>query len=527
MTYFSCQNVRFVYNGYDETVIDDVSFTLEPGSLTVLTGASGSGKTTLLQLMKPAIRPAGVLSGTVQVPSESAGDIGFVTQDPGDQVVMEDVRSELAFGLENLNVQPAEIARRIAETVHFFGIESWIDKKVAHLSGGEKQVLNLASSLIMRPTLLLLDEPTAQLDPIAITHFLSLLERIRRETGTTILMSEHRLDDVLPLATRMLHLTHGKLAFDGQPAAFCQYLLETGDPFASAVPAVTTAFYRAGATPLPLDVGDARRLFATVFADLPEAANTDDDSKERAATKDAVIASEISFRYGSDRDDVVQDLTYRLKQGGIHAIVGGNGSGKSTLLRLLVGALVPDRGKIRRPLDGRIGMLPQDPRLVLSKATVRQDLLEFADDAHYNNVDVETMALSLGIFDVLERHPYDLSGGEMQRAALAKLLLLTPTVLLLDEPVKALDSVNKRHLATVFRALRNEGKTILLVTHDLAFAADVADTTALIFDRRIVSQASTHDFFQANAFYTTDLARLGRSVGQDWVTLADVPVMRP
>lgn len=450
--------------------------------------------------------------------------IGYVSQSPGDQLVMDEVFYELAFGLENMGLRASEIDRRIAETAHFFGIDQWIGEKVDTLSGGQKQILNLASTLILRPTVLLLDEPTAQLDPIAVEQFLALVERIRRETGTTILMSEHRLSNVLPLCSQVLHLERGALAFVGSPQMFCRTALDDDATFSTSIPPIPTFFWQLGGAfkdNLPLSVSDGRSAL-NESQEVTQGVEKRDVEREPHAERSVLLSvDDVSFRYEKSGVDVLVDLCYELPRGGIHAIVGGNGCGKSTLLRLIAGMINPRRGKIKRAVDCRIGMLPQDPRLVLTNETLSADLFEFSTSYTYSPDEVTMLAEELGLTPFLDRHPYDLSGGEMQRAALAKLLLLKPDVLLLDEPVKSLDDNTKNELGALFNTLSTIGKTILLVTHDLEFAATVAETTSLLFNRRMVSTEATRMFFLENAFYTTSLARLTRGTLLRLVTSAD------
>lgn len=561
------KDFSFRYPGSDKKAVDGVSFSVAPGSFTVVAGPSGSGKTTLLRCLKPELAPHGEREGTIHfngdVPHGSSGhhsflDIAFVMQNPTNQIVMDVVWHELAFGLENSGLSPELIERRIAETAHFFGISNWIHKKVSELSGGEKQILNLASALIMHPHVLILDEPTAQLDPVAIKHLLNMLQRVHREIGTTIIMSEHRMGDVLPMASDVLYLEDGRISFSGTPYDFALHLLESDKPFKYALPAATQIVWRArqaleeskGALKsencaLPLSVQEARvqlsRMSFPKSADESSggkkcgsqtniAINSRTSSQHHVSTTEDCCAAvsrfqecksgekpllqvkRLSFRYRSETPFVLEDLNFELYRGTIHALVGGNGSGKSTLLYLLAGVLRAQYGKIVRAPNVKVSLLTQNPQAVFARDTLMDDLMEHRSLGNYDEQRVLDVADSLGLIHLLERHPYDLSGGEMQKGALAKILLLEPDVLLLDEPVKGLDAVNKREIAEIFNRLRDRAMTLLIVTHDLEFSADIADECSLIFDGRIVAKDETSSFFRDNAFYTTDAFRVTRGI---------------
>ncbi len=573
----------FRYPGSETKAVDGVSFSVAPGSFTVVAGSSGSGKTTLLRSLKPELSPHGEREGTIEYKGGAADstsgrsfhDIAFVMQNPTNQIVMDVVWHELAFGLENVGLSPELIERRIAETAHFFGISSWIHRKVSELSGGEKQILNLASALIMHPRVLILDEPTAQLDPVAIKHFLSMLQRAHREIGTTIIMSEHRMGDVLPMASDVLYLEDGRVSFYGAPRDFALYLLESEKPFKRALPAATQIVWSSRralgelrgvvdieSQALPLSVQEARaqlsRMLSFESADgclggekrncrrnTPTNAETSSQhyvsvpELDRSATrghqgggsfgkrdgKPILQAKRLRFRYGSDAPLVLEDMNFELYRGTIHALVGGNGSGKSTLLYLLAGVLRAQHGDILHDPDVKVSLLTQNPQAVFACDTLMDDLMEHRALGNYDQDRVIAVAESLGLLHLLNRHPYDLSEGEIQKGALAKILLLKPDVLLLDEPVKGLDAVNKLEIAGIFKGLRDRGMTILIVTHDLEFSADIADECFLIFDGRIVAKGETTSFFRDNAFYTTDAFRVTRGMMEPVVTMAGLDRM--
>lgn len=514
--------LSFTYPGGEREALVDLSFDLEPASFVLVAGPGGSGKTTLLRALKAELRPTGTFRGKIQV----EGNTGFVMQDPDNQIVMDQVWHELAFGLENQGLSPAVIERRIAEISHFFGIGDWIERPVSKLSGGERQILNLASSLVMKPDILILDEPTARLDPVAISHFLDMLRRIHRETGTTLILSEHRLADLLPEVDRVLHLDGGRLTFDGTPTAFAARLLATDRPFKESLPAATLTVERAEKTTgmavngdPPLDVPAARRRLR-VLASMLEVEPP--KPVDPASDQYVIQMDRLEFRYGRDWPKVLDGVDLAVRKGSVHAILGANGSGKSTLLYLLAGVLDPLRGRVRK-LDGiRTGLLVQHPRSLFSADRLLDELMELAELGGYGEAQVKEEMERLGLWGLRKRHPYDLSGGESQKAALAKLLLLSPDVFLLDEPVQGMDATSKIEFGRRARALKEEGRTVVLVTHDLNFSAEVADTCSLLFGGRIVTTEDSRSFFRDNRFYTTDYARVAEGLWPELLAAADL-----
>ena len=503
----------FAYPDSNE-ILHDIRFELEAGDFTLLCGPTGSGKTTLLRNLKPETAPAGQRLGSVclfgkQIDKDcSASRVGYVAQHPAHQLVMDSVWHELAFGPENLRVSPAEIRRRMAEVANFFGITDWIDRRVCELSGGQKQVLNLASVMMMQPEILLLDEPTAQLDPIAAKSFLHLLRRVNQELGTTVLISEHRLEDILPMADRVLYLETGRLAFQGSARDFPAWLSNSASPFFHALPRVTQTVGKLSAgSAFPLDIKSGRQwLLSHAQAIVPEHQRMEDSQLDPI-----LEAKNVWFRYAKTDPFVVRDISFSLARGEIHALLGANGSGKSTFLSLLAGLLKPFRGKVVSR-GASVSVLPQNPQALFTCDSVAEELAEWSARVGYGQPQIKAILDRFCLQTKRDQHPYDLSGGEMQKLALAKLLLLSPDILLLDEPTKGLDAVAKEDLRESFQALMREGKTLLLVTHDIEFAATCADRCSLLFAGDIVCTEPAADFFAGNLFYTTQLGRLYRGL---------------
>lgn len=536
------ENYSFSYASSDVKALDGVTFSLEKGSFTVLCGVSGSGKSTLLRAFKPELSVAGESDGTIRVlgddpytlsPVESATRVGFVMQDPENQIVTDTVWHELAFGLENIGMDVDTMHRRVAETAHFFGIGSWFDRRTTDLSGGQKQLLNLAAIVVMQPAVLVLDEPTSQLDPIAAKDFFDVLERVNSELGITVIIIEHRLEDVLPAADRVLYLGEGgRLLYDGERDGFVRKLIEDESGFGEALPAATrigVCFKHAGMSfgedgGYPVTVREGRAFLESAAEQLAgrniEARPL---SREIPPENVALSVKDLWFRYSKSSPFVLRGVDFEVHSGRIAAIVGGNGSGKSTLLSALSGVRKPERGRVANPRKLHVALMAQNPKTLFVHDRLIDDMMEWSKMGSYSEHDVDEMLKRFALEDKREQHPYDLSGGEIQKAALAKILLLDPDVLLLDEPVKGIDALAKAQIGEILTDLAlNEGKAILFTAHDLEFVSEVAHTCSMMFGCEITCTQDAHGFFVGNLFYSTPTARISRGMLEGCVTTADV-----
>ena len=539
MEQIEIQHLTFTYPGADTPALNDVSLSLAPGSFSVLCGRSGSGKSTLLRQLKPALAPNGKRVGMIlyngtplsALDGETAAkEIGFLLQNPDRQMVTDKVWHELAFGLENLGLSQQEIHLRVGETAAYFGMESWFYRETSQLSGGQKQLLALASAMALRPKILLLDEPTAQLDPIHTENFWAALKKINQNLGVTILLSEHRLEQVLPLCDRLVVMEEGKISFSDWPQKTVKTLIETGHPMSLAAP--DAARICAGLTmgnslpseaqeplysdgKLPLSIKEGRTFLSDYTAVHPPKEGV--PAAQPAASAPVVLsAKNLWFRYEKEGRDILHGLSLSVEKGSLFAVMGGTGSGKSTLLSLLSGNQKPLSGKISA--QGRVLLLPQDPACLFLKDTVEKDLLSVTADRKQ----VKETAGLCGISHLLSRHPFDLSGGEQQRAALAKLLLCRPDILLLDEPTKGMDAFFKTELAGIFTQLRSCGMTILMVSHDVNFCAEHASGCAFLFGGELTAFADTRSFFAGNNYYTTDARRISSGILPRCITAKEV-----
>ena len=456
--------------------IGPLDWEVEEGAFVLLVGGTGSGKTTLLRHCKPELAPAGTRSGEVEVfgrpvaemdAATSAHSVGYVAQSPENQLVCDTVWHQLAFGLENLGTPVAQMRRRVAEVAHFFGLEPLLNRDVNELSGGQKQLVNLASILATQPRLLLLDEPGAQLDPVAEKNFAHALFRLNRELGLTLVVATHAPEALASYATSCVEIRAGRVA--------------------------------------PLDLG----VFLPGEEGLPVAGPGEDVCAPASGPRGggfgsetpAVRMSDVYLRYGRGAPWVLSGLDLGVAAGSVHVLLGGNGCGKSTLLGAAAGVRRPERGRVEVACRDSVALLPQDPKALFVCDTVADELREWQQACGYSAGEVGAALDRMGLPSCRDRHPYDLSGGQQQLLALAKLLLTQPALLLLDEPTKGLDAACKRTVAELVAACRSRGTTVLAATHDLTFAAAVADRVSLVFDGKITCTETPSEFFDGNFFY--------------------------
>ena len=539
MEAYTIEHLSFSYPDGAQA-LRDVCLRVESGEWLTLCGRSGCGKTTLLRQLKSALAPHGARTGNIRFEGkpleqwserEQASRIGFVLQNPDNQIVTDKVWHELAFGLESLGLPSTAIRLRVAEMASFFGIQSWFYRDVAELSGGQKQLLNLAAVMAMQPSVLLLDEPTSQLDPIAAADFLATVSKINRELGVTVILTEHRLEETLPLTDRMAVLDQGRVAALGTPREVGESLRDMKHGMFFSMPAPMRIYAGVkNSLPCPLTVREGRDWLDALAESRTIAPAAPPRPLQVSEAVPALELRDVWFRYEKDRPDVVKGASLAVRPGELFALVGGNGAGKSTALSLISGINRPLRGKVllhgrdaaeipeTEKFDRQLAALPQNPQTLFVKDTVRKDLLEMRRDPEK----VEEIARLCGLTGLLERHPYDLSGGEMQRAALAKVLLLEPRILLLDEPTKGMDGEFKRQFAEILRALCARGVAVLMVSHDIEFCAGCADICALFFDGAVVSCGAPQEFFSGNSFYTTASNRMARHRIRGAVTAEDV-----
>lgn len=573
MNCIEVKNFSFQYPKESHAALYQVSMEVEEGSFVVLCGKSGCGKSTLLRQFKSVLASHGEKKGEILYGGQNLEDvdlrtqsaeIGYVLQNPDNQIVTDKVWHELAFGLESLGYDTPTIRLRVAEMASYFGIHSWFLKNVSELSGGQKQLLNLASVMAMHPKLLILDEPTSQLDPIAASDFLETVRKINRDIGTTVILTEHRLEDVIPWADKVYVMDKGRMIADGTPNEIGEQLRTMGHDMFLSMPAPMQIYAGINSSlRCPLTVSQGRRWLSEELETKGIKIKKERNQEETAKKKNSIFGKlsglkkeqekeipeirikDVWFRYERDLPDVVKGLSLDIKKGEIFAVVGGNGTGKSTAMSLIARIRFPYRGKIY--LEGKeigkysdddlyhgfLGVMPQNPQSLFVKKTVREDLYEVIDGKRERKSEaypiemkkkdaVEGIVSLTRLEGLLDRHPYDLSGGEQQRLALAKVLLLRPKILLMDEPTKGIDNHYKKELGEILRKLSEHGVTILMISHDVEFCAQYADRTGLFFQGNVVTSEESKKFFAGNNFYTTAANRMARNYFPNAVTVEDV-----
>ena len=558
---FDIEKFSFAYpDGNDESgktylpdALRDAELHVRQGEFVVVLGRSGCGKTTLLRQLKPSVTPVGKKKGQIFFDGEDIGglddktaasQIGFVWQDVDAQLVTDKVWHELAFGLESLGYDNGYVRRRVAEMCSFFGLGDIFHRKVMELSGGQKQLVNLASVMAMSPKVLILDEPTSQLDPIAANDFINSLVRINRELGTTIVMTEHRLEDVLPVCSRSVVMESGSIIYDGDVRGFAESVrtqrIDRG--LYLSMPASVQIYMgleKDSVKQLPLTVPDAREWLTDydrkfrenggvpvvpgkMYRETDEGVNCSGNQADKAVgcrAEHHVVCSldDVSFRYERNTGDVLRQVSLDIYENEILMINGSNGCGKSTMLSLIAHVYRPYSGKLRVAKNLKTGMLPQNPELLFTRRSVRDELIDAKDRQQLAEI-VRFCRLE----ELLDRHPYDLSGGEKQRLALAKVLIADPDILLMDEPTKGLDNGFKMQLADLLRKLQKRGKTIVVVSHDIEFCAVAGDRVALLFDGEVATVGDVRSYMSDNNFFTTAASRISRNVLDGAVTVQDV-----
>ena len=548
--------LKFSYPNQLKKALNNINFSIDEGDFVLICGESGCGKSTLLRHLKPELSPHGQVSGDIYYYSQKindysskqlASEIGYVLQNPDSQIVTDKVWHELAFGLENMGLDTQSIRLRVAEMASFFGIQGWFRKNVNDLSGGQKQLLNLASIMAMQPKILILDEPTSQLDPIAAKDFIDTLVRINKELSTTIIMTEHNLEDIYSVCDKVIVMEDGKVICNDTNYKVVDILSrDKNHKMVKSLPTPSKIYnqlngYIEGASKSPLTVKDCRQWLNDSMDEVTITKLDDTETEINIDEKDREIAIELKdvyFQYNKISEPTIRDLSFKVYKGEIYSILGGNGTGKSTTLSLVARQRKPQRGKIfinniemkkynnKSLYENNLALLPQNPQSLFVFETVREDLEEVLilqnKDRKYIDKGVKRVSKLLDIEHLLEHHPYDLSGGELQRAGMAKVMLLNPKIILLDEPTKGLDAYCKEEIGKMLMKLRDMGVTIVVVSHDIEFSARYSDRCAMFFDGSIVSEGTPKEFFLGNNFYTTVSNRIARNIFEDTLIYEDV-----
>ena len=592
MALIEFDNFTFAYLNSDGTEsqdnsLDEISLEIDYGDFVLLCGPSGSGKTTLLTNLKKELMPAGRRAGEIRFKGiriqdlddiSSACDIGYLFQNPDSQIVTDTVIQEIAFPLENIGLPTEEIRNRISEIVAFFGINDILHKNVNELSGGQKQLVNLCSLLVLRPEVLLLDEPMSQLDPIASYEFLSIVRRLNEEFSITVIMSEHKADSIFPFIDKAVFLKDGRIEFVDNAHNICKEVIDD-EIFENYLPVVTKIhnslsdkYPSLSKLNTPLSIREGRRCLNTIHDDLIkisegignsnnfDSANLHHTSKKYHSQEKSGILDRLPFNgngnalirmdgiyFAYEKENLIlKNVDFDLNEGDFVSLIGGNGVGKSTFLQLLVGILKPIKGKVKYRKKIRLAYVHQNPMIHFSKDNVREEFLEsllesgllnglklsseeFVDSDILNGLEFDSIKFKFrelieffDICDLIDKHPYDCSGGEQQKIVIVKALLQNADVLVLDEPTKGLDPISSKNLARILNSLRDNGLTILMTSHDLDFVANNCKRCLMLFDRDIQIDDDPKVIFAENNFYTTFVNRMVKDYLPEIVTLDDL-----
>jgi energy-coupling factor transport system ATP-binding protein len=519
--------LSYRYPGTEAWILRDVSLDVEEGEFLLVMGPSGAGKSTLLRCLNGLVPHfyGGQVAGTVRVdgrdpvalgPRGMADLVGFVLQDPEAQFVVDKVEDELAFALENQGVDPIVMRKRVEEALDQLGIAHLRQRSISTLSGGERQRVAIAAVMTFQPEILVLDEPTSQLDPQAAEEVLDTLVKLNHDLGLTVVLSEHRLERVVQYVDRILYLPgDGQPPILDEPRAVLKHVELT--------PPLVTLGKALDWSPLPLTIKEGRR-FARRYAPANNAASRDPGTMPETP----VTVSIQGLRFSYNGHPALQDVTLDVRHGEFVALMGRNGSGKTTLLKQLVGLLKPDRGSVRiedgdskRFLDTReaaveeiirtVGYVPQNPNALLFNDTVRQEL-DFTRRSHgLPDGDGHGALLQmLGLTAYANRYPRDLSVGERQRVALASILVAEPQILLLDEPTRGLDYQQKEALTTFLQREKAAGRTIIMATHDVELVAQCADRVILLGEGQVVVDGPARQVMSESLVFASQINKLFR-----------------
>jgi energy-coupling factor transport system ATP-binding protein len=530
------EDFSFISN--EKEILSNINLEIEEGEFVLFCGPSGSGKTTLLSHVKKELKPVGKVKGKVTFNSinikdlediQSATDIGFLFQNPDNQLVTDTVIQEIAFPLENIGLPTEDIRNRIAEMTAFFGIENILYKNVNELSGGQKQLVNLCSLLVLKPKLLLLDEPTSQLDPIASYDFLTILRRLNEEFSITIMISEHSIDNIFPFVDKVVFLLDGSIKYFNDTQTTVKNAIND-DLFKFYLPDVSKVNFLLGEKypqikddKIAVSIREGRKVLNKLNNNLeifPKKEKTLLDDNYPFFNNETLLSSSgLYFAYTKEHI-VLKDIDFSIKQGEFIGIIGGNGAGKTTFIQLLSGLLKPIKGKISSKKDLKLAYLYQNPIIHFSKEKVIDELL-LVNEKELNS-DTKELVKFFGIEHLLNQNPYDCSGGEQQKIAIIKAMIKKPDVLVLDEPTKGLDPVSKYNLAKEFQTLQNNGLTIVMTSHDLSFVANYCQHCIMLFDGGIQVDNCPKEIFAENNFYTTFINRLVKDYIPDGVILDDI-----
>jgi len=536
MAFIKIKDLSYYYSNTQKPALDNINLGIPEGQFVLIAGGSGSGKSSLARAIAGLIPDfyGGHYAGAVSLAGkilrqtdrrEIAQMVSMVFQDPESQLVMSNVTQEIVFGMENLGMPNHLMQRRLVEVADSLGLSNCLNRSLPELSGGKKQKVALASALAVQPRILILDEPTSQLDPVASEEIFAMIKRLNEENGITVILVEQRLERCFQLADRILVMDQGKIVSDQHaPDALAYWALQSNSPF---IPPLVRLFAQAGYPEIPVTVKQGRELLKPYYHYDAQRPNQTDPAGIKRKTEIEPVSREKSllniknlwFTFANGAE-VLKNIDLQLKPGDFTVIMGGNGAGKTTLLKNINGLLKPGRGSVEfrgrdirkstvEELAKSIAYLAQDPNDYLFLPTVLEELTFNLKNLHLPDEGIIEAVLSkLKLSGRQEVNPRDMSTGERQRVALASVLVTKPDLLLLDEPTRGLDYQLKSELGAILLQLQQEGTIILMITHDVEFAAEYADNIVLMSAGTIIASGSKYDMLSNSTFYSSQANKL-------------------
>jgi len=539
------EDLKYYYPDSKKPSLNKINLEIPEGQFVLIVGGSGSGKSSLIRAMAGLIPDfyGGTYGGKVYLDNKElrqidrrslAQQIGLVFQDPESQLVMTGVEQEIAFGMENIGLPNNLMKRRVMEVTGVLGLSGYLNGFIPELSGGQKQKVALASVLAMQPSILLLDEPTSQLDPISGEEILTMVRRLNEENGITVVLIEQRLERCFHLADRILVMDKGEIIYDHHaPDAIAHWAVKNNIPF---IPPLAQLFASVHYPEIPVTVKQGRRILKSFYPSVKSTIDRQNSLEKNAQVlqvsdkKKLVDIHNLWFTY-SNGQEVLKNINFNISPGEFVVVMGENGAGKTTLIKNINGLLKPGRGHVKveerdtrkcsvEDLASVIGYLSQDPNDYLFLPSVREELsftmnnLGLKDDGI-----IEKLLIRLNLLVHAEENPRDLSTGERQRVALASVLVARPKLLLLDEPTRGLDYLLKEELGNILLEFQKEGTAVLVITHDVEFAAEYADRIILMTDGTIVANGSKYEILTNSTFYSPQISKLFNNIIDNVVTI--------
>ncbi|MCX7884203.1 MAG: energy-coupling factor transporter ATPase [Caloramator sp.] len=518
MEVINIQDVTYWYPDCNNRAIEDINLKINEGELVLITGPSGCGKSTLIRLINRVIPDyyGGKIKGNVYLNGrdivslkmdEIIKNVGMVYQHPEKQIILQDVEREIAFGLENLGFDVNKMKRNVCEVISLLALNFVKNRQTTELSGGEKQRVAIASVVSMNPEIILFDEPISQLDPIGAEEVINSIKKLNRDFGKTILLVEQRLDKCFDIADRIIFMEKGKIIAEGTPNKIPKEIKSRYH-----LPNITYIFNQAGENFLPVNVKQAREAIKDRTFSKP-------DIVKKSFNESILEVEKLSFEYEKGLR-TLRNINFQLHKGEILCVMGENGAGKSTLFKIIAG-LIKDytgniliSGKNIKKFDifetiKKIGYLSQNPNDYFGRKTVFEEVsytLKNIDE--FNEKRVKDVLRLFDIDHLKEKNPRDLSGGEKQRVALACTLVADPQILILDEPTRGMDAVAKENLGEIIKKLASQGKSIVLITHDVDFAADYVDTVLIMFGGEVVARGYKDDILCDAIYYSPQISKV-------------------